>query len=786
MPSSFSAAGPRLRDQGLSVLPILPMGKAPGKYSGGKWYPMHDWSQYSKRLPTKYEIEIWPRWPDAGIGLALGPASAPAGFILVAGDIDTDDATISQAILAALPPSPVRKRGRTGQTGFYLARPCVLNHSFNIGGKRVLDLLADGRQTVLPPTVHPSSQTPYHWITEDTLEDFDVAELPILPDDIVERLTEALRPLGLDEKEAPQLAQPGQASIGAVDSPHRALNELALANLDAWVPALQLFNCTKSGNHYRATAHWRASGSGRALSQRAANLSIAAEGIKDFGATETTYTALDLVMAATGADLDTAFRFLQEKVAPQKPVILTAKAPVEPKRANLAGLIDPNAKPIAELPANDGPAPPDYFPIPEDGVIPEAYCYPPGLLGEIAGFLNDSASTPIPHHNLGSAIVLLGTFLGRRFESPTRARTNFYFMALGGSGAGKDHSMKGARALALSCGLEKFLAAEEAKSDSAIRKMLERFPVAGMFTDEVGGWLGKILDRRAAAHDKRQRDMLLTLFSRANDIYLGSEGATEKAVPIMQPNLSLYGASTPADIWKAFTSASADDGLLPRWLIINAPKGRPAWREPKIDITETPQALRRRLIDLMEIRPKGNLNGVGANLNKPIRAEWGADAMAWWLAYREEKQDQADANERRAPFYNRAAEHCIKLALVLSVGCDPHSPVITVAALEWARMVTECSLTAMFNAMENRIADNDRHGEYLMVKRMIIDAGPRGISKVAAWKAVNGRFDKRRMDEIIAQLKEAAEIEEVVGAGPEGGRPTSRWRRRSADVEEAA
>lgn len=786
MPSAFSIAGPRLRDQDLSVIPCIAGDKFPGKYSGGKWWPAADWQRYCDRLPSRYEMEVWPRWPDAGVCLALGSSSAPAGLQLVAVDIDTDEPVLRDAIMAVLPPSPVRKRGKKGETLFYLAPQSVENRPFDIAKSRVLDFLGHGRQTVLPPTVHPETQRPYVWTTPDTLENYSVADLPLLPEDILAQLEAALRPHGLDERTRPvsnlPVGEAGSAEISQ-DSPHRSLNDAALANLAAWVPALQLYGCVDVGGKYKAVAHWRESSSGRPMGQRSPNLIISPEGIKDKG-TDQGYTALDVVMAATGADLDTAFRFLQERVAPLKPVILTASAPKEKRRANLAGLIDPNAQPIADIPANDGPAPP-VSEIPPDGVLPETYCHPPGLLGEIAGFFNDSASTPIPHHNLGSAIVLLGTFLGRRFESPTRARTNFYVMALGGSGVGKDHSMKGARALALSCGLDKFLAAEEAKSDSALRKILERFPCAGMFTDEVGGWLGKILDRRAAAHDKRQRDMLLTLFSRANDIYLGSEGATERAVPIMQPCLSLYGASTPADIWKAFTSASADDGLLPRWLIINAPKARPKWREPLAEITETPQALRRKIIELMEIRPKGNLNGVGSNMNKPIRATWGSGAMDWWLAYRDDKQNQADASERRAPFYNRAAEHVVKLALVYSVGCDPQEPVITVAALEWARMVTECSLTSMFNAMENRIADNDRHGEYLLVKRMIFEAGGRGISKVAAWKAINGRFDKRRMDEIIAQLKEAAEIEEWVGAGPDGGRPTARWRARF-EAEEAA
>ena len=45
------------------------------------------------------------RWPAAGVGVALGYNG------VIAVDFDTDDPVIIEAIEAALPPSPVRKRG---------------------------------------------------------------------------------------------------------------------------------------------------------------------------------------------------------------------------------------------------------------------------------------------------------------------------------------------------------------------------------------------------------------------------------------------------------------------------------------------------------------------------------------------------------------------------------------------------------------------------------------------------------------------------------------------------
>lgn len=807
--SPFAISGERLRDNGISVIPLK--GKVPSTMSGGAWRPEHNWQRFCDRLPTPVETGFWERWPDAGVGAALGAASGPSpGLHLVAVDLDSDDPAVTAAVYAILPPSPVRKRGRKGHTAFYLASPEVKSRPYNDGQKqRLLDLLCHGRQTVLPPSIHPDTGEPFVWITLDTLETFDVADLPVLPDDIADKIGDALSPWGYEASPvALTLGAPGEGGLAAGDSVHRSLNEAALANLDAWVPALQLFGCWRTGDgKYKAVSHWRPSSTGRPLAKRATNLAISHDGIKDCGE-QKGYTPLDLVMAACGADLDTAFRWLQDHVAPAKPVMLNLTAPKEPpatrqnvvdlgaRRSNLAGLVT-GAPPLRDLPPHD-PETGEIIEPPSadvvvfepaqpmvDTVLSAELCQPAGLLGEVVEWFNATASTPVPQMNLGAAISLLGAAMGRRWESPTRARTNFYIMGLADSGFGKDHPMDAARNLAIYCGLDKLMAAEETKSDSAIRKMLERYPVAFMLMDEFGGFMRKVLDRRAASHDKRMRDLMLTFFSRSNGDYMGAEGASERAVMIRNPHLCIYGASTPSDMWKAFDSASGEDGLLARFLVFEAGDKRPEWREPLADISEAPARLRQRVIDLMNVRPGGNLTGIGNTPTKPIRAAWGAGANEWWLAYREANVRLSKGAGPRATVYSRAAEHVVKLALVLAVGCEPKTPVITVSALEWAHAVVECSMAAIFQAMEDRVADSDKQAEYLWVKRFIQVGGGYGVSAVDLKKAVNGRFDKRRFDDIIGQLTDAGELESYVGSGPKGGKPAMRYRARAAEAEVA-
>jgi hypothetical protein len=139
---------------------------------------------------------------------------------------------------------------------------------------------------------------PYSWIGTDTLEDTPIEALPELPDDIASRLESALSPYGYVPP-----PEPYQAGDG--DTLWRELNDTALRNLDRWVPAIGLPGLRRSGKGYRAVAAWRG--------VENANLSIHPHGIKDWGADES-YTPLNLVMAATCADLATATAWLAEQI----------------------------------------------------------------------------------------------------------------------------------------------------------------------------------------------------------------------------------------------------------------------------------------------------------------------------------------------------------------------------------------------------------------------------------------------------------------------------------------
>jgi hypothetical protein len=301
--SIYDQYAPLYRAAGFRVVPIAPGTKYPGAHTGfGNYVALAQW--------TTREPVIEPQ-PNAGLGLICGDP-------LVAADIDSNDEALGIELIDALiaPPGGVTitKIGQRGQT--LLLRPPagipVKSRKFLIDGKTVFEMLAEGRQTVLPPTIHPDIKEPYRWGNGATPLNTELSAMAMLREDWEQRVEEVLSRRGY-QPELPTTENPHDES-----SPFQQINTLALDNLPEWVPALELYKCRRGRGHqnYEAVALWRPSTEGNPPEKRKPNLKISTKGIKDFG-TGKGYSPLDLIMAARGCSLNEAFDWLTFKLGPQ-------------------------------------------------------------------------------------------------------------------------------------------------------------------------------------------------------------------------------------------------------------------------------------------------------------------------------------------------------------------------------------------------------------------------------------------------------------------------------------
>jgi hypothetical protein len=823
--SPFSQVGHALLARGYAPIPIMPNDKKPGMMVGDDWRMFKGWNEFCLKRPTTFQVTQWAKWPGAGVGVALG-----MGLICV--DIDQEE--IVGPLLEILPASPAQKKGRKGISLFYRGdTEKIRSRNFRTPDRVGLaDLLAEGKQTVLPPSVHPDTGEPYYWWSDETLMDLALGDLPELPDDIGEQIGEVLKAFGYDpDHERAEITPVGDgqdASPSQTTDFFRRLNEDALANIAAWAPKLALPKGRFMGRVYRAVAPWRGSGSGRPISRRSANLSISPGGIEDFGTGER-FTALNVVMKAleiSDAERDAAVQWLgehlgynfsvsiplvngpktQARLAGQvEPTRSTAPAavkesltatsdvatnrveieatnwspPVAPKRNNLLpGYVAPvpaaaPAEPAGE-PVDDEPLDAEAEETAPSMAELEALCHPPGLVGEIMDWIVGSSSSPSRPLALGPALTFVGTLAGRHHSGPTDLRTNLYVVALAPSGYGKDHARKCIQTLAHEAGLSRYIGPEGYLSESAIRKTIENTPACVSLMDEFGGFIAKIMDRRAGTHQSGMRTMLMKLFTSSNGEYSGEASAAEAASKIQNPCLSVYGASTPHDFWPSMSGKGIADGFLPRWLCLTI-TGEPVEDVVPTAPREPPDRIKEWCRAIVTIG-RGNIPDSSATRVKPHEAAWGPGAEDAFRRHRNAfKARGAKCVPELASLWTRSMEIALRLAHIVAIGVNPERPVLTLELIEWATALTELSTRHCIVEVRDRLASTEKQAEYLMVRRLIKEAGSAGLSFTRLKQQINGLFDLARLDAITKQLQESKQIEMRVAAGPSGGRPGARW-----------
>jgi len=153
-------------ERGYVPIPVFKAGKNPA---------IMNWSRWCREKPSANQIEEWEsKFVDCNIGITCGPAS---GIIVV--DIDVDDNDFKNLC----PPSTVIRRGAKGEARVFKWREGITSQSMP-----GLDILSDGRQFLVPPSIHPSTKKPYVWLTKDTLDNTDPSDLPELDISFLEKI----------------------------------------------------------------------------------------------------------------------------------------------------------------------------------------------------------------------------------------------------------------------------------------------------------------------------------------------------------------------------------------------------------------------------------------------------------------------------------------------------------------------------------------------------------------------------------------------------------------------
>lgn len=415
----------------------------------------------------------------------------------------------------------------------------------------------------------------------------------------------------------------------------------------------------------------------------------------------------------------------------------------------------------------------------------ESLTYPGGLVEDLIDWIVSSAEQPCRALAMAAVLPFVAALCGPRYSTTNRdTRPNIYTVALADSGFGKEHARSQIKRLLMHDQgvFESVSGPARIMSASALREVLEANQSVNCQIDEFGGFIREITDRKAGTHQRAISTDLRDYYSASSTFF---EGAAYRGTPpkrIYNPILCIHGTSTPEQFWSALSSASAEDGLLPRLILFHITGAKPATVKPSADVRRVPYILMERMskvagIDVVEKRSalRKALDGANSTTKevKPREIPWTEDAKALLLSIKETiEAKEATVAAESQPFVRRIVENAIKLSIIVAVGTDPDEPVISEAIFEWAACVAWTCAASMLAEIGERLADNQREANYKKIAALIKKAGTRGITegKIAdRCKAIDGW----QRDEILKDLQKTGQVEYAANDN-RPGRPVRR------------
>lgn len=697
-------------ERGYSVIPIAPGTKRPGSWSAAEgWKGMYDWERYSERLPTELETEHFYKWPGAGIGLLTGKLSQVVG-------LDRDyDCPGTDALERLIPWSPVKKKGAKGYTAFYRyngEKSC----SFNIGGMRVLDVLSDGRQTLMPGTIHPDGHT-YVYLTEDCLEDFDPSELPVLPDDFLEQVARVLAPYQNDEDRKYQkkhIAPPDNAGHINTDLSIQAeyfrdLNRQALARLDQWVPKL-IPTARPERDGYRCVATWR--------NAEKHNVGVHPHGIFDFGGNYG-MTPIDLVMYANQIKFGQAADALRGCLSLQEPEPIVFSS--QPAAVNQ----QPASAPVLPWLKNAQAAPPAPVMVPSDTsidpepAVPNFILNPPGILGDIARWITATAPKEQPELSVAAAISLCSVVMGRSYKTQFNNFTSLYMVMVAKSTEGKEHPQSAVEKILTAAGLERLLGGSGYTSAGGVHSALLKSPCHIVMIDEMGKLL-KLSRVKGNAHSEAAIDKLVEAFGRLDGVMrpptysnmtLSKSQAAGTERIVHNPAITLLGATTPGTFYDNLSNDLVKDGFLGRCIVVESK--RPRQLTQFVERTNPPAKIVDwcKSVHLSQAAPQGDLAAL-AIAEMPatvIDLPMSDECLTLLTEIDKAMNDAKDMAESDGldMILGRTVEKAMRLALIVAKTRNKNAKEVSRADLQWAIDYVQHYDLALVRAVREKRFENE-------------------------------------------------------------------------------
>lgn len=408
--------------------------------------------------------------------------------------------------------------------------------------------------------------------------------------------------------------------------------------------------------------------------------------------------------SAIAVAADTLAHVQQEKKA-REAVLLHVPGTPEPART---------PAPAAATVAAIGP---QVAPVPEDGLA-----WPPGLAGQIAYFIYQSAPRPVKEVAIVSALGFLAGVCGKAFCIP-QSGLNLYIVLIARSAVGKEAMHSGISSLITAAAnrqppVMRFVDFSDFASGPALKKAVAANP---SFVNVAGEWGHKL--KRLAAEDGRDtpmnqlRHVMTDLFQKSGPqsivggiTYSNKDSNISSVAGVAY---SMIGESTPGKFYESLTESMMEDGFMSRFLLVEYEGLRPPlntnpMREPSKALGDAVADLCTHAMTLLDRQDTVMLSRTDEAARMIEQFEKECD-----------NQINGTNDEMWRQMWNRASLKMMRVSSLLAVADNWLNPVIQKHHIDWALTLIHKDIAIMSKRIESGdIGMNDDSRERKIVKML--------------------------------------------------------------------
>jgi hypothetical protein len=400
--------------------------------------------------------------------------------------------------------------------------------------------------------------------------------------------------------------------------------------------------------------------------------------------------------------------------------------------------------------------------------VPEDLLSVPGILQDVVNFYTVTAIKPQPQFAVQAAIAYGSVVMGRRWVTDQRNFSSLYFLNIGETGSGKEHTKTVLEELLEEAGLDELIGPAGYTSAAGVISTLTKKPTHVSVVDE----LGRQLKSAAAKGNQHKADALTSImecFGRQDGTLrqqgyatntMKSADAEKLEKVVKRPSLTLVGMSTPSEFMQAIGGGDVASGLLNRFVIVKS----------EIGVQLSQEKRRSNISERLAKWSKEHANAQVGDLDAgnahdmpphPVEVPFTPEAKKLLRGYEERLVDaiKKETGTGLEAMYNRSREIAMRLSLIISRSMDQDE--IGPDAMQWSINYVDHYAKQTIEMFRLNMAEGPFDAACKAVYAKIEKSGLGGITESQISRTVSAfaNMEPRRRKEVFAALVEDRGIE---------------------------